>query len=332
MSSLPLDLDVVSSGFHLTAGKYVGMASLAMVIYDHVLTFPREVERIWKQRITGATVLFLLNRYITPLQYIIFMDAYLDPRWTKEACDEFVVFEGAATAALVGVGELIMILRVYAFYGQSRNILCFLMVLWTCQIIISGVGLSTGFAVPFPPMLTGCILTGTSDTFPMIWAAPAVTDTFIFVLTLWRTRQLIRQSGKNATLELFLRDGIMYFFVIFMANLGNTLIYYLSPDDTKAVGAAFSQAITAVMVSRLVLNLRPFTAGANTTIGERTSGLSSSFIGGNHQPPDHSFMTRSIIGNLGSEFDTFQSYSFDAGQDVSDLRRADPENLDREFW
>ena len=34
-------------------------------IYDYVLTFVQEVQLIWHRRITGATVLFVLNRYLT---------------------------------------------------------------------------------------------------------------------------------------------------------------------------------------------------------------------------------------------------------------------------
>lgn len=38
-----------------------------------VLTFPQEVERIWKQRFTVASILFLINRYVTILQFIILL-------------------------------------------------------------------------------------------------------------------------------------------------------------------------------------------------------------------------------------------------------------------
>ncbi|EAU82334.2 hypothetical protein CC1G_06644 [Coprinopsis cinerea okayama7 len=58
------------------------------------------------------------------------------------------------------------------------------------------------------------------------------------------------------TLHVFVRDGTIYFLVIFLANLMNTIIYFTAPEDLKAIGASFSQLITAAMVSRLVLNLR----------------------------------------------------------------------------
>ena len=34
-------------------------------IYDYVLTFAQEVELIWGRKITGAAILFVLNRYVT---------------------------------------------------------------------------------------------------------------------------------------------------------------------------------------------------------------------------------------------------------------------------
>ncbi|KAF8151586.1 hypothetical protein B0H34DRAFT_801292 [Crassisporium funariophilum] len=321
MSPPSLDPDDVASGIHhLTAGKYFQVAAFVMLIYDHLLTFPREVERIWKQPQTGATFLFLLVRYATLLEFIIIIDAFQDPKWTKDACNRFVQFEGASTTVLVGLCELIMILRVYAFYGRSTYVLSFLMLLWAVQIAISAIGLNTGFAVPLPPGQAGCILTGTSRIFPSLWVAPLVTDTCIFVLTLWRSRQLLREAGKTPTLQIFLRDGVMYFFIIFLANLANTVIYIMSPEDLKAVGASFSQLITAVMVSRLVLNLRPRSPSRSyTTMSNAgdTTGLGSSFIGHINQTRDNSFMSRTVLGNLGADCDNFDTD--DSYQDVDML-------------
>ena len=38
---------------------------LALLVYDHILTFPGEVRFIWGRRFSGATVIFTLNRYVT---------------------------------------------------------------------------------------------------------------------------------------------------------------------------------------------------------------------------------------------------------------------------
>ena len=51
---------------------------LALMIYDHLLTFGDEVRIIWKNRFTGVTVIFLVNRYFS-------LGAYLAVMYTKFA-------------------------------------------------------------------------------------------------------------------------------------------------------------------------------------------------------------------------------------------------------
>ncbi len=46
----------------------------AFVVYEYIITFDREVSLFWRRRFTGATLLFLLNRYITLLTQI--MDSF----------------------------------------------------------------------------------------------------------------------------------------------------------------------------------------------------------------------------------------------------------------
>jgi len=166
-----------------------------------------------------------------------------------------------------------MILRVYALYACSKPVLAFLMVMWVLQVTMSSIGITTGFAVPLPPGFVGCIFTSTNRLFPALWVTPLATDTCIFVLTILRARTHFKQSVNTPMLQLFIRDGLLYFLTIFSANLLNTLIFFLAPGDLKAVGASFSQLITATMISRLVLNLRSVRAGHNTDLETRNRGI-----------------------------------------------------------
>ncbi|XP_006464171.1 hypothetical protein AGABI2DRAFT_54710, partial [Agaricus bisporus var. bisporus H97] len=99
------------------AGKYLQIASFIMLAYDHS-TF------------SSMPILSELFR-----------------------CDNYVLFEGSCTVALVA-GKLlnvrsysravILILRVVAIYEGSKKIFAFLLSLWAAQLIISAVGLRTG--------------------------------------------------------------------------------------------------------------------------------------------------------------------------------------------
>ncbi|KAF9040758.1 hypothetical protein BJ165DRAFT_1491939 [Panaeolus papilionaceus] len=149
---------------HSNGVKYFQVAATVMLFYDHMLTFSDEVERVWKQRFTGASLLFYINRYVTAMQAIILLDAFDDPIWTKGVCDHFVIFEGASTTVLIAVCELIMILRVYALYECSTLLLAVLLTIWGIQITVSAVGIHTGQAVPLPSFLTGAKLESVHDT------------------------------------------------------------------------------------------------------------------------------------------------------------------------
>lgn len=98
------------------------------------------------------------------------------------------------------------------------------------------------------------------------------------------------------TINIFLRDGLLYFLVILIANLLNTLLFFVSflsklilfhhgaftnypqlaVDDLKGIGASFSQLITATMISRLVLNLR--LPVENSSEGMSTPSLPIKFL------------------------------------------------------
>jgi len=298
-----MDPSIEQTASHLLAGKYFQLAAFIMLVYDHLLTFDQEVERIWKQRLSAASVLFLVNRYVTIMEFIVVLEAFHNPRWKGEVCRKSVLFEASGTIALVAVGELIMILRVFAIYGRNIRLLVVLMGLWLAQVIVSGAGLRKGFPVPLPPVLTGCILTG-DGPLPSLWIAPLVTDSIIFFLTLYRAKRYAtnRRFLASPTIMILVRDGTVYFFLIFLANLANVIVYFSATRDLKDIGASFSQLITATMISRLVLNLR---SAPTSSSSERQLPAPDSFQHGGYHTKRETIWTRTL-GNLDEDisFDT----------------------------
>jgi len=47
--------------------RYLLYAAFALMIWDHLLTFQREIQLVWRARWTVIKALFLFNRYITAL-------------------------------------------------------------------------------------------------------------------------------------------------------------------------------------------------------------------------------------------------------------------------
>ncbi|KAH6873714.1 hypothetical protein BKA70DRAFT_1129856, partial [Coprinopsis sp. MPI-PUGE-AT-0042] len=184
------------------------------------------VEKVWKRPLSLGNILFFINRYGTPLQY----------------------------AAIINV---IMIIRVYALYHKSKYVLGVLLSLWTIQLVLSAIGLSTGHPISLPPGLVGCIHTGTHKLFPSLWVTPLVTDSVVFFLTMWRGREYLFKFHGSPMNHVFVRDGAVYFLIIFLSNLANTLIFFVTTRaDLKPIAASFNQLLTSTIISRLYLNLR----------------------------------------------------------------------------
>ncbi|KIJ54551.1 hypothetical protein M422DRAFT_220842 [Sphaerobolus stellatus SS14] len=246
------------SATHLQASKYFLVAAFTMLVYDYLITVGQEVESIWKQTWSGATLLFALNRYGSLLQRPIIVAAFLSPAWSRDvpSCQHFVRFSGGSTVGIVAIGELILILRVWAIWHRNKKILAFLSFMWIMQVTFSGMALGYSQRVPFPPFFVGCILTGIDNRFIPFWLMPLFTDSVIFFLTVYRVLKYSRTMRDSGLFKVLFRDGILYFFCIFSVNFLNVILYIVATEDLKAIGAGFSQTLTSVMVSRLVLNLR----------------------------------------------------------------------------
>ncbi|KAI0703887.1 hypothetical protein C8T65DRAFT_741232 [Cerioporus squamosus] len=55
----------------LFASNSAVYAAYTLIICEHMLTFGEEVELFWKRKFTGATAIFLLNRYLILISYIM---------------------------------------------------------------------------------------------------------------------------------------------------------------------------------------------------------------------------------------------------------------------
>ncbi|KAI0674178.1 hypothetical protein C8Q78DRAFT_1075851 [Trametes maxima] len=309
---------------HLMAAKMFSLASCVMLFYDIAITFGDEVEKIWKQRFTGATVLWFLNRYLSPLGYIVIIVSFHDPSWSKATCQRYVLYPEVLkifTATAVGI---IFILRLYSIYSKSNTVLYGFSALLLLELGIKIWAFTDGTMLQLPPGFVGCILTGRSspgDRIIYTWVAELVFDSVVFFATLYRTIQLYRRTLIGEALSLItviMRDGIMYFAAIFVSNLVTVLIFvFATQPDLKVINASFSTLITSLMVSRLMLNLRAEVLRR----GPVMRGSSGGRYGGMHGTESYQLTTAgdvsgqtfqsSLIGNLGAPIITFEHAGYE---------------------
>ncbi|KAI0080432.1 hypothetical protein K474DRAFT_1769425 [Panus rudis PR-1116 ss-1] len=336
---LPPDVqNAINTGFsHLIANKYYVLASTVMLVYDHMLTFEREYEYVWKQRTSIPTVLFFIFRYMTPIVSLINLVALNSPHWTGSTCTNWIWLPVAMGPIINATAGIILILRVHAIYGRSKWVLAIMIPVYCAQLAVQGWSIPAGVPAPLPPGFVGCVPSskeGTGKRLSSLYIAALVFDATIFILTLARAIFLRLKQNNVPLMTLIVRDGTLYFLVLFFVNLVNVFLLSLAPADLSAINAPFASMITCVLVARLVFNLRAaarrgvvLSKRADGTVetvstwrpADRTgysAGASSSRPTGSTSiatPPDYAGHSRSFISHdfMGlDDFDVPLDYSY----------------------
>ncbi|KZP23260.1 hypothetical protein FIBSPDRAFT_1040049 [Athelia psychrophila] len=285
----------------LNANCLISLVSFVILCYDYCLTFADEVDCFWDQRgFTWASLLYFMNRYLAlfgnvPMMFAAFWEAnnlskktlvFLqrivgiqsilpdrltasDRQWVFQFCAGIVVYVRVNVAVL-------LIMRIYAMYGQSRWIIAVFAVV---DIATIALGCWASLA-PVPAhgihvYHAGCsnyMWQNQADRVALAWSGQLCFDALIFALTLYKSFALRRSRSKHL-INTILRDGSLYFAIITAANLANIVTILTAAPFAKGAATLFTNAISATMMSRLMLNLRdPRRIGARTCSSQTTEG------------------------------------------------------------
>ncbi|KZP26294.1 hypothetical protein FIBSPDRAFT_949474 [Athelia psychrophila] len=253
--------------------RLMGCVSLTILIWDHVLTFPDEVKYIWKGGKGPLVWLFFINRYLTPLGFIINIVAYNLQSWSAEPlqtdgwfsqicyrCARYVRYEGAMTVIGIEIVALMMLLRIRAIYSkvwQATAVVAFVLFAETATNVYL---LMNAVAVPHSSGVHSCSMIFDPNTNGGLTSAsawlPLLYDTIILGLTLHRTMPAIRHKEAGQIIRTILRDGLIYYSVIFMVTLVLTIMIAAAPAGLKNVTAQLELLLTVAMMSRITLHLK----------------------------------------------------------------------------
>lgn len=241
--------------------NYMGFASFTILIWDHVDTFTSEVEYIWKGRKGPIVYLFLVNRYLTPLGFIVNLFAYLSPVWKTETCNHFIRFEGSMTVIGINIVAMMMLLRVQALYHRHYWVIGTVVFLWLFQLCMNSWLLTRGEAVVhnkasgvvactmiFDPAISK--LASSSAWLPLLY------DTVVLALTVNRTLPSLKNKNSSYVMKRLFQDGLIYYTAIFAVTLVLTIMIVAAPPGIKNITAQLELLITVTMMSRITLNLK----------------------------------------------------------------------------
>ncbi|OCH88020.1 hypothetical protein OBBRIDRAFT_115613 [Obba rivulosa] len=244
--------------------NYCAIAACIVIFYEHMITIFDEYEIIWCRKRTGATLIFLLNRYCTLLFAITLLLTLFDWR-TDEV-------------TLVPVGT-----NLYSDVETWFNTIS-LPILGTVCTGNTNISVETG-----------------NELLIATRACTIASDLLVLIITWSSTYKIKRDADKanvKASLVTFLlRDGTFYFIILLALNTMH-MAFYLT--NTFVNISWFIVPISSILISRFLLNLRQVYLPARNESG-RPSFVRSVHNSESHMS-DVRFAS-TFIGNMGAPLD-----------------------------
>jgi len=279
------------------ASNYATVAFVMTLLYDYALTFAEEVEFVWRQKMGLAKMLFLLNRYIPLVDLVILMNSYVNQDIHNEKfCSPWFQIDSWLAVFSAIVIDIMMLLRTWAIWRRSRNILIYLgVILMLCTIVAFGCTLYemlTVIKIPSPDRLRPCETTYPNpNVFYGVWVSVIVFDSTIVTLTLLKVLPAPQHDQSAPYTSQILGDGVLYFVMIFLASIANIIVISAAPPALATMLVTFYRVISATLCSRLALNirglfLRPVYQEEDTMIDLATLVFSGQPSGATTAPPN----------------------------------------------
>ncbi|THV07496.1 hypothetical protein K435DRAFT_959579 [Dendrothele bispora CBS 962.96] len=252
------DYDTASHFIYITQVYFCAM--YAVVIWDWLISLPREYRFIWKTHWTPVKIAYLFCRY-----WVIFVVPYLLYAFvgdhTRETCEKiFKIPVALAMWNQVG-SESVLLIRTYAFFNRNIHVLVFLI---AC---ISGVVAYQLYVDTSQMLLLPYVKepSGVGPCFPMskphsahllgFFIAPLLFDTVVTLMTIVRAFDIRRWNGggpSSRLIQTFLREGVFYYILISIANLINGIFYLQPHQEISAINIPLSVMLAPVLACRLV--------------------------------------------------------------------------------
>ncbi|EIW78538.1 hypothetical protein CONPUDRAFT_167530 [Coniophora puteana RWD-64-598 SS2] len=280
----------------LQATRFCQVAAVVIVIHDYVLNFDNEIRHIWGKRFSLVTVLYLVNRYVGSI--IIICDALLftNTSFSVQVSKIFQLIACFGPFISIWSTQLIMQLRLYAMYSNSKRILSFTLTLLllemagTVTVIVIWMRIITYNNRPFAPWIDSwhmCATSSPNRSLTAIYVPIFAYEMVMFGLALFAVFHKLGGIGAavqsrtrlQATVNMLFKYSIVYFAVYFIACAVAIGMYLGLPPTYIDVLNVFLMAISVLLGSHMVLGARGFSpTPEDRRLGEDTSSRCESAI------------------------------------------------------
>ncbi|TFK86762.1 hypothetical protein K466DRAFT_600045 [Polyporus arcularius HHB13444] len=260
-------------------------ACFTLIFFEHILTFGDEVEMFWKQKFTGATVIFLLNRYLILVSYLMELATIWieDDNVSTDLLFDFGIVIRTKDVFYFGLyipWAAFSALRTYALTNRHWPLPVFVFLLslvaYGTDMAQYAVGLTGyvdtawgwGCVTAVPDLgetlsIQRMFVTLDLPTRGLTIAARTTliaSDTILIGVTWYSLRRRTQGISKSSLTSVMYRNGMLYFIVVFLLSSFRLILSMPLPFENplNATGniSVFAQPLTVILVSHFLLDLQ----------------------------------------------------------------------------
>ncbi|KAI0369027.1 hypothetical protein BV20DRAFT_968519 [Pilatotrama ljubarskyi] len=251
---------------------YYTLAAFALLAFEYFITLDREARLVWDRKATGATVLFVLNRYWLFFQYItqvittypLSQKLFLTTRRCEVVGYMVIVGNGGPPFVWAAFSTL----RGYALSGRKWWVAPLIFVFYVPDIILNCIYYSklvpVALSPPFNCLLSNGLPESTWVHFTIAGRVCLIAGDLVVLIVTWSSTFGITRAANAAKVQMSLTNAILKDGTcLLILNVVNIIVNAV-PNNSAV--SAFQDPITSILVSRFLLNLRDtFTSGEDET-------------------------------------------------------------------
>lgn len=249
--------------FHAEASRYMTMAGFTLLILDHFYTLDEELRLMWTAPRSLVKVLFLVNRYITPIfQAVTVYQMSRLAVFSNTFCKWWTTADGFVEISSMAISDLLLLFRVHALWGGRRSVVVGTYAIYafayTCIMIVGSI--SAFEMIPmlhYDPLARICASEFRPKVMPALWSVSLLCELTVFVMTAIKAFQHhISEKSQNPLLRTLYYDQFLYYIIIIVVRIFNLLIWLTLPQSLFFLGIYFIWSLITALVSRIMLHLR----------------------------------------------------------------------------
>ncbi|KAK0437513.1 hypothetical protein EV421DRAFT_1012354 [Armillaria borealis] len=268
--------------------RYAVFAAATIMLYDHVLSFHREVELIWRRRTSFINNVFLWHRYFGLFCILFELSVVVDSHVTASLyvrCSTpietiqakynlqrigsfWLRWEIVSISVSILTSELVLMSWIYVIYDRNTQVVAMLLCLYAAEVVttftILGVSLDhahTTNHIISPELYAPafCSLTEIPPLYNFYWVPNLAYNGVVFTLFILKSYQVLgcsTQPKQKQVLYDVYRNSAMNYVTMFSAYLLCCILWISADFALARIPVMFALCFSIMNATRLLLNVR----------------------------------------------------------------------------